>query len=136
MANEQELLRNVIKDTLREAMDRDCTPGETYINLRADQILVKLKALGYEQVWTECPECKGLKEIAEEDYPDGAYYPRTQFITCPTCKGTGKITKYVKWDGEKVANHFALCKGRLSTEEQQHRFADQLYKELTGVNNG
>ncbi len=47
MANEQELLRNGIKDTLREAMDRDCTPGETYINLRADQILAKLKAMGY-----------------------------------------------------------------------------------------
>lgn len=39
---------------------------------------------------------------------------------------------YVKWDREKVANHFALCKGRLSTEEQQHRFADQFKEILNG----
>ena len=95
------------------------TPDES-----AGNLIRLLKTMGYEQVWTKCPDCGGTKRIFR--LPVTALGETSNEFPCPTCKGTGRKRKLVKWDREKVATHFALCKGRLSTEEQQHRFADQL----------
>lgn len=50
-----------------------------YILVRSAEklIIVKLKSLGYEQVWEKCPHCYGT----------GQGHTRE----CPTCNGTGKV---------------------------------------------
>ena len=57
--------------------------------------VAKLKAMGYEQVRVKCLNCKGK----------GIRLNMVETAECPTCKGTGKITNYVKWDREKVAEY-------------------------------
>jgi len=120
-----ELLLAEIVNTLEAWQDegKDYIVSFSYKSL-AFELLAKLKAMGYEQVWVKCPDCGGTKRIFR--LPVTALGETSNEFPCPTCKGTGRKRKLVKWDREKVATHFALCKGRLSTEEQQHRFADQL----------
>ena len=55
--------------------------------------IAKLKAMGYEQVWTKCPDCMNGQIMTGHR----VWHP------CPTCKGTGRKRKLVKWDREKVA---------------------------------
>ncbi len=64
----------------------------------AIDIVAKLKAIGYEQVWEICPDCegKGYKTTLSNLPP----------ANCLTCKGTGRKRKLVKWDREKVAIHY------------------------------
>ena len=103
--NEQEPLSDELLLTPDEVMHewRCCQtdwPISKGIAIAKAQV-AKLKALGYEQVWTKCPDCKGKKYIVEIGHPD--YGSQKYKEKCPTCKGTGKIPKYVKWDREKVA---------------------------------
>ncbi len=63
--------------------------------------ITKLKAMGYEQVWTKCPDCGGTKRIFR--LPVTALGETSNEFPCPTCKGTGRKRKLVKWDREKVA---------------------------------
>lgn len=67
----------------------------------AGQIVAKLKAMDYEQVWEECPTCEGYGYLPDDD--TGEPNPPVGGSLCPTCKGTGKITNYVKWDRDMVA---------------------------------
>ena len=99
-----------------------------------DEAEAKLKAMGYEQVWKECPDCEeGLVWVnhASEGY---------QQDPCPTCKGTGKITNRVKWDSEKVAEKLYKLSHpapwyiwEQSQMKEYYRLqADQLKEILTG----
>jgi len=79
---EQELLTRA--EILRTHKNKDGFPlnpdREFYKRLCQNQI-AKLKSLGYEQVWEQCPDCdEGL--CSQGDYPP---------IQCSTCKGTGKV---------------------------------------------
>lgn len=58
-----------------------------YILVRSAEklIIVKLKALGYEQVYEDCPHCYGT----------GQGYTRE----CPTCNGTGKVRRLFPLEG-------------------------------------
>ncbi len=95
----------------------------------AEEFRVILKALGYEQVWTECPECEGSGD-KERDEPEGTF---GSFYDCPTCKGTGRKRKLVEWDREKVLN---LLSPKILISDAV-KVADQLYKELNKeVSNG
>ncbi len=38
----------------------------------------------------ECPQCKGIREV------EAWSHTHSYFITCPTCKGTGKINEQRK----------------------------------------
>ncbi len=65
------------------------------LEVACKRVLNKLKDMGYEQVWTKCPDCDGK----------GKFYATVGHgIVLPhaPCKGTGRIYKYVKWDREKV----------------------------------
>ncbi len=59
-------------------------------------ILAKLKAMGYEQVWEKCPECKG----SGRRYGMAGVYG--DFTDCRTCKGTGRKRKLAEWDRDEV----------------------------------
>ena len=107
MANEQELLSgSEIKEMLDEywvlywpswnegdITEDDYDSGESYWTLEAQ--IAKLKDMGYEQVWTKCPDCMNGQIMTGHR----VWHP------CPTCKGIGRIYKYVKWDREKVARY-------------------------------
>ena len=56
-------------------------------NRIAREVVAKLKALGYEQVWEECPECGGEKVAYINDLSDATIGTKL----CPTCNGTGKV---------------------------------------------
>ena len=114
-----------------------------YYNRGAKAQLAKLKAMGYEQVWTKCPGCDGRALKAKEaelnkKIPDDlAVLPMD--ADCPTCKGTGKITNKVEWDREKVAEELGsnlYCDFELHlSHKEELELADQLKDKLTGVNN-
>ena len=98
MANEQELLSD---EAIYLDVISSIRPGlwsaELLVAMRqvAKAQVAKLKAIGYEQVWEKCPECKGKGKkyrIIPDKMPwfDG----HTEVYDCPTCKGTGRITKY------------------------------------------
>lgn len=131
MANEQELLRRPEREhscTIHSMGDRwnteDCLAC-AYEKGAVAQV-AKLKAMGYEQVWEECPDCHNGQMPETGRGSDG-------FIRCETCKGTGKTTNKVKWDREKVAEVInkiprdGCCYGG--------DVADQLYNKLTGEDN-
>ena len=102
MANEQELLDMHVTVIQPDLEGKLITRNAHLSSQSATEILAKLKAMGYEQVWEKCPDCEGERDIywCEEDVECGK--------VCPTCKGTGKVTKYeyVKWDRELVARYF------------------------------
>ena len=121
------------------------------------EILAKLKAMGYEQVWKKCPDCEGEKVIrwTQIDQPipeDGMDFRLGVGVwecekDCPTCKGTGKIYKYVPWDREEVAkwlfkdglhptytSEWEMLWPKLSERDRNYHLdrADQLHKLLGG----
>ena len=63
---------------------------------QAEVALAKLKAMGYEQVWKKCPDCKGTRQVKP-------MFSTPELMPCPKCNCTGKIPKYVKGDREKIA---------------------------------
>ncbi len=122
MDNEQELLS-----------DERVIPVPAYgdsidITAHLKAQVAKLKAVGYEQVWKKCPGC--IDGVCSS----GSKNPTTNYH-CRTCKGTGRIPKYVKWDREKVARYLAEIKELdwewKSTRLDCARKADQL-KEILG----
>ncbi len=124
-----ELLLTEIRQTIRKNRGNDVDSAST-----AKELLAKLKDLGYEQVWIKCPECGGNGFLADGN--EGITINRAY---CPTCNGIGKITKYVKWDREKVAEtlgSYAFKKSWYSLSKLQQEaslgYADQLKEILTG----
>ena len=103
----------------------------------AEAQVAKLKAQGYERVWTKCPKCDGDGTIPV-DTPFSDSLPSAD---CPICKGTGKITFKVEWDREKVAEAYLQWKKNDTTiqlgdithslRSECFEYADQLKKELT-----
>ena len=139
--NEQELLSDVTrKERAKNCVFAPYSSVKEHIDWLCEAQIAKLKAMGYEQVWTKCPECEGEKQIYQQ-----VRGTQHEYAPCPTCKGTGKITKYVKWDREKVAgllfeSERGVKWGHSGTEDdeswrraEQHYLylADQLHKELT-----
>ena len=131
--NEQELLsKKEMVRALDESPFADLRSQVTRDILCKAQI-AKLKSLGYEQVWTKCPDCLGVGS-----YPEA----HSLMGKCSSCKGTGKITDRVKWDREKVAKE--LIKIPITyhskegdwvvTKENGYKFADQLKEILTKDN--
>ncbi len=128
------LTRRTVHVASRTVMDGRVVANH---NEEADKAIVaKLKALGYEQVWTKCPECKGEKSI----WLGGN---STVFSPCPKCKGTGRKRKLVEWDREKVAEFLwetyrppTWVEWKLASNmhlvEETRQTADQLHKVLTG----
>ncbi len=116
--NEQELLREIA-----DILGRNSGDSWEVHNKVAKEVVAKLKAMGYEQVWTKCsnPDCRDGKE----QVPYGYRFDEWHWIDCKICKGTGRITNYkspeevkelildeheqhqddVKWDSKKVAEH-------------------------------
>ena len=109
----------------------------------AKDLQAKLKAMGYDKVRIKCPDCDGKGETKPREFNGVCYFK----YPCPTCKGTGKITKYVKWDREKVAEKLYGWLTQNIDEERwipwsdlkdrdkkwyREHYADQLYRELTG----
>lgn len=94
-ANEEELLSEDEKQKIWVC-------GEGTLTAICQAQVAKLKAMGYEQVWIKCPECLGTG--VARDYK----FHKIEGTACPTCKGTGRIYKKVKWDREKVARVLAL----------------------------
>ena len=134
MADNELEIKSFIEERLRRVID------DKDIYYHADKIQAKLKALGYEQVWEICPECKGIGELMAIDFG----YPSSQTAyKCNTCKGTGKKRKLVEWDREKVADLMHLGwlvgeakMGKRITDEVFQLYidseADQLKEILTG----
>ena len=79
--DEQELLSFVGERLRRVIIDKDT-------DYHAEKILAKLKAMGYEQVWTKCSNCNGYGTLQTTMMPEG------KGPKCIRCKGTGKITKF------------------------------------------
>ncbi len=129
--NKQELLS--VDELLQYQSQMSC--GYLHYDNKIQTILqaqvAKLKAMGYEQVWTICPDCIDGKVFNQQ-------HPST-LDDCPTCKGTGKITNRVKWDRELVANMMMTPMPKESLG-QRYRFvlglADQLKEILTGGKDG
>ncbi len=134
MADEQELLSEISWLILQADIYRRPLPTTKWDELAKD-IIAKLKAMGYEQAWINCPCCGSDGEI---------YDPKIEKRrACPMCEGTGKITKYVKWDREKVIDslHWTeysfigrgnrTYKGVLK-QKSEEQIADQLKEILTG----
>ncbi len=143
MGNDQELLSMSERVKLAGATNDKMN----LVWMVEEKIKAHLKAMGYEQVWTKCPECIDGKIFSEPSIKGRDVSATLSWGTrdCPTCKGTGKITKYVPWDREKVAEwlekycpqHNALNPGEVVTSPEMiiKRYradADQLHKELTG----
>ncbi len=133
--SEQELLSDKERaDCCLRSLVKRHSCDECQVNTAKAQV-TKLKAMGYEQVWEDCYNCYGAKKYKSSI--DGKEYD------CPTCKGTGKLTKYVKWDREKVADWFyKLYKEAFGdftrdcelTKQGYLERADQLKEILTGGN--
>ena len=142
-ANEQELLsiedKNRLLDTITPIANHPIYLLELINNTEA-KIQTKLKAMGYEQVWTKCPGWQGEECWYDKELKRYVVIGWDSKETCPTCKGTGKITNKVEWDREKVARW--LCSqydtieefDRLGEHDQDDwlSVADQLHKKLTG----
>ena len=147
MADEQELLsiearqdiahlvNRFMGDHIRKAMDTGITPpdGTGFI----DEIDKLLKAMGYEQVRTKCPDCDGRGWNTVTETRGNTSGMRNE--PCSTCKGTGRKRKLVEWDRELAAlsvkcNRVDSCvvDTACSVCEKGLARADQLYKELTG----
>ncbi len=77
------LVNRFMGDHIRKAVDTGVTPpdGTGFI----DEIDKLLKALGYKQVWTKCPDCDGVGFFA-----DGNEGITINKADCPTCKSTGE----------------------------------------------
>ena len=60
--------------------------------------------MGYEQVWTKCPDCVNgkIRKIEGSQVTEEFRREIEWEEDCPICKGTGKITNRVNWDSEKV----------------------------------
>ncbi len=139
---EQELSREIV-NILGEWRDE----GKDYVvqfsfKPLAIEIIAKLKAMGYEQVWRECPDCIDGKIFSEPSIKgrDASATLSWGTIDCLTCKGTGKKRKLVKWNSEKVAEKLSKiahpCDGEewdrikyTPYKEMYRNYADQLYKE-------
>ncbi len=100
MADEQELT-----DILTQLFNEGFTLGEIGTGDEQESVneaQIALKALGYEQVGTKCPECKGSgKSFIPVEVSNDF------FGTCPTCKGTGRKTRYVKL--EEIAENLKMA---------------------------
>ena len=59
--------------------------------------VAKLKAMGYEQVWEDCPDCNATGFLIENSGDHEYQRP------CPSCENKGRVRKLVEWDREKVA---------------------------------
>ncbi len=134
--NEQELKEInelLVRASLVDGFAQYITPAT--IERIAKEVIAKLKALGYEQVWEKCPDCNGRGK----DYRVGGF--DEDFADCPTCKGTGRITNKVEWDREKVALKLAKDAGFFDSrgwdampkpaQEVFGEVADQLKEMLT-----
>ena len=104
--NEQELLSDeeiVYLNVGRKPIEEELKQGVKKVYPNTVRIakaqIAKLKAIGYEQVWIDCPDCNGFKKryVGKMDKLDSGWRD------CSTCKGTGRKRKLVKWDREKVA---------------------------------
>ena len=127
MADEQELLDAKIAElTMRylillEKRD-DYSPvmigNELTYELLAlfnKEMEAKLKALGYEQVWSKCPECDGRALKAREAERTGIIPEDVNVLPmdadCPTCKGKGYIIQEISEYRTPNEEDCPTCKG-------------------------
>ena len=99
---EQEII-DYLKETLVDYYN--CPKERELLDSFAKDIIAKLKSIGYEQVWKECPECYGQGQITGADL--GVPTNATAYF-CDNCNGTGRVRRLFELpEGieEKIAKH-------------------------------
>ena len=129
------------RECRREGTNEYETQKQVTRAIREAQV-TKLKAMGYEQVWEECPDCE--HGIVQNWHKVGMDTMCSTEEDCPTCKGTGRKRKLVEWDKDKVIIPRELASTILASfaglriakptkwYSQQDRVFDQLKEILTG----
>ncbi len=138
MSKQEDKLLQEIYNAVLAIRTEGVIHGKTKYFARADaeDILAKVKEKGYAQVWKKCPDCAGRALKAREAEQTKTIPADVNVLPmdadCPTCKGTGKIYKYVPWDREKVAILFKDRSMSFPYMQTCYEFADQLHKLLRG----